>query len=541
MSWKFALVLSVFGPALAAQPALEGTVTDALRHSGIAGVQVRLLSPSHQEQETTTDEGGRFSFNNLPVDAFTVILGKEGYIPANGSDEFNGRLPVVRPGTERVSLEMLALSELRGRVLHADGTSAPGVELLLERANFTQQKAKSGEDGAFVFEVRPGSYYLLARPTTASPGKDSVTEAATYYPNGGDVSQAQEVVIGAGSTVSGIDIHLRSSPLYRLSGVVVNDAGERVKATIELRRKSPSRPSMLLISKGAYPGGGQTISIYSPSDSTIIGAPYSSAVSDDGRFSFSVPEGEWVVHADGGQGEISAFSNLVGDVAVVVPSEHLESLKIPLEGTFDLKGIAELEGDRDARWFAPAPVLLRPAEAGRPSVSGAIVNLGTPPDPGREQQKEIWFAQVRAGTYTVLPAPGALMTGLYLVGFSLGGQNVMDGTFYLSATTTDLRAVFRRAKGGLRGRTEKGEPATVLIIPESDSPKVVICIDSPKEQPFSVPPLAPGNYTVVAVDKMDALRFADTSVRTALATLGTRVKIDDTILNLTIPVHRWPE
>jgi hypothetical protein len=540
MTCKFALVLSVFSPLLAAQPTLEGTVTDPMRHSGIAGVSVRLTSPNHADHETTTDEGGRFSFNNLPVDTYTVFLRKEGYIPADGSDESPGRLRVVRPGTERLSLEMLTLSELRGRVLHPDGTPAAGVELVLEHANFTQQKAKSGEDGAFVFDVRPGSYYLLARPKTASLGKDSVTETATYYPNGGDVWQAQEVVVGAGSAVSGIDIHLLSKPLFRLSGVVVNDAGERVKATVELQRKSPSRPSLLLISKGTYAGSGETISVYSSPDSTI-GVPYSSAVSEDGRFSFSVPEGEWVIHADGGQGDISAFSKLVGDVAVVVPSENRESLKISLEGTFDLKGIAELEGDPDGRWLAPAPVLLRPAEVGWPSASGAIVNLDTRPDLGGKPQKSIWFTQVRAGSYTVVPAPGALMTGVYLVGLSVGGQNVMDGTFYVSATTTDLRAVFRRAKGGLQGRTERGEPATVLIIPESDSHNVVICVDSPKEQSFSVPPLPPGNYTVIAVDKIDPLRFADPSVRAALVTLGTRVKSDDTILSLTIPVHRWPD
>jgi hypothetical protein len=474
------------------------------------------------------------------VDAYTVVLRKEGYIPADGSDVIPGRLPVVRPGTERLSLEMLALSELRGRVLHADGTPAAGVELLLEQPNFTQQKAKSGQDGAFVFDVRPGLYYLLARPKTASPGKDSVTEAATYYPNGGDVSQAQEVVVGAGSAVSGIDIHLRSSPLYRLSGVVVNDAGERVKATVELRRKSPSRLSWLLISKGAYTGGGETFSIYSSPDSTTS-APISSAVSEDGRFSFSVPEGEWVIHADGGQGDISAFSKMVGDVAVVVPSENQESLKIPLEGTFDLKGIAVLEGDPDGRWLALPPVLLRPAEVAWPSASGAIVNWGTRSDLGGEPQKSIWFAQLRAGSYTVLPAPAGLVAGLYLVGLSVGGQNVMEGTFYVSATTTDLRAVFRRAKGGLQGSTENGEPATVLIIPESESPSTIICIDSSKERSFSTPPLAPGNYTVVAVDKMDPFQFALPSLRAALVTLGTRVKIDDTILSLTIPVHRWPD
>lgn len=230
-------------------------MTDSMRHSGIAGVSVRLTSPNHGDHETTTDEGGRFSFSNLPADAYTVILSKEGYISADGSDVIPGRLPVVRPGTERLSLEMLALSELRGRVLHSDGTPAAGVELLLERPYFTQQKAESGEDGAFVFDVRPGSYYLLARPKTASPGKDSVTEVATYYPNGGDVSQAQEVVVGAGIAVSGIDIHLRSNSLYRVSGVVVNDGGERVRATVELRRMSPSRPS--LISRGTYAGGGR--------------------------------------------------------------------------------------------------------------------------------------------------------------------------------------------------------------------------------------------------------------------------------------------
>ena len=170
------------------------------------------------------------------------------------------------------------------------------------------------------------------------------------------------------------------------------------------------------------------------------------------------------------------------------------------------------------------------------------MNLGTQPDLGGEpQKKSIWFTQVRAGSYTVLAAPGAFLTGLYLVDLSVAGQNVMNGTLHVSATTTDLRAVFRRAKGGLQGRTENGEPATVLVIPESDSPNVVICIDSPTEQLFLVPRLPPGNYTVVAVDKMDPLQFALPWLRTALVKLGTRVKIDDTIFSLTIPVHRWPD
>lgn len=540
MSCKFALVLCAFGTVLAAQPTLEGTVTDALRHSGIAGVQVRLTSPNHEEHETSTDEAGRFSFDNLPVDAYTVILRKEGYIPADGSDEMPGRLPVVRPGTERVSLEMLALSELRGRVLHSDGTPAEGVELLLDRANFTQRTTLSGVDGAFVFpDLRPGSYYVLARPKTASPGKDSAREAATYYPEALDLSQAQEVIIGSSGTVSGIDIHLRNNTLYQLNGVVVNNSGERVKATVELRRKvSSGSAAWLLLSRGTFAaGGGETISIYAPPDST---EPYASTAGDDGRFSFFVPAGEWVIHA---RAEISDNRQMVGDLTVVVPAEQQESLQIPLEDTFDLRGIAEAEGERNGQWFVPGPIL-RPVEAELPLVSafgGTALNLSAGADLGGERQKPILFTNVRAGSYTVQPSAAALMTGLYLVGFSVGGQNAMGRTFYLSATATDLRAVFRRAKGGLQGRTEKGEPATVLIIPESDSPTGIICIDSPKERPFSVPPLAPGNYIVVAVDKMDPLRFADRSVRAALLTLGTRIKIDDTILNLTIPVHRWPE
>jgi hypothetical protein len=40
---------------------------------------------------------------------------------------------------------------------------------------------------------------------------------------------------------------------------------------------------------------------------------------------------------------------------------------------------------------------------------------------------------------------------------------------------------------------------------------------------------------------MDPLQFALPWLRAALVQLGTRVKIDDTILSLTIPVHRWPD
>ena len=127
-----------------------------------------------------------------------------------------------------------------------------GVELVLELAKFPQQTAKSGDDGAFVFEVGPGSYYLLARPNPTSSAKESVTEAPTYYPEAGDLSQAGAVIVGAASAVSGVDIHLRSTPLYRLRGVVVNDSRERVKATVELRRKNSSRSAAWLLISGAH-------------------------------------------------------------------------------------------------------------------------------------------------------------------------------------------------------------------------------------------------------------------------------------------------
>lgn len=534
-------MLGAFGPVLTAQPTLEGTVMDAMRHSGIAGVSVRLVSSNNDSQETTTDEAGRFSFSSLPASSYTVVLGKEGYVPADSSDEFGGRLPVIRPSaTERVNFEMLQLSQLRGRVLHADGTPAAGVQLLLEQARFGQQMAVSGADGAYVFDVRPGSYYVLASPKAASPGKSRTTEAATYFPEASDFSQAQAIIVGAGSAVSGLDVHLRSISLYRLSGVVVNDSGARVKATVEVRKTIPSGSAVWpLTSRGGTPGAGQTILIYSPPDSTGTGDPYATATSDDGHFTFAVPEGEWSIHASA---EIPGDRQLAADVAVVVPSEDQESLQIPLERTFDLKVEVEVEGGTESRWMVP-PLVLRPADAGRPPVAGyddSILNL-IHADEGRPQ-KSMRFDHVQAGSYRVVQSAEAVLTGLYLAGFSVGEQNVMDRAFSVSANRTDLRAVFRRARGGLRGRTDEGKPATVLVIPESDSATdAILCVDSSKASPFSIPVLAPGNYTVVAVDKMDALRLSDASVRAALVTLGTRVTIDDTMLTLQMAVHAWPE
>src|ERR1700686_2685351 len=70
--------------ALIATPAKDGTtgsiqghVTDEAGHS-MAGVSVPAASPSGHFS-TTSDAGGFYSLNGLPVDTYTVTFSKDGY------------------------------------------------------------------------------------------------------------------------------------------------------------------------------------------------------------------------------------------------------------------------------------------------------------------------------------------------------------------------------------------------------------------------------------------------------------------------------
>ncbi len=73
------LVLAILAPAQTFRGAIQGSVLDSSGAS-IPGAQVKVTSAdTNLVRETTTDESGNYSFTELPLGAYTVTAGKEGF------------------------------------------------------------------------------------------------------------------------------------------------------------------------------------------------------------------------------------------------------------------------------------------------------------------------------------------------------------------------------------------------------------------------------------------------------------------------------
>jgi hypothetical protein len=83
-----------------------------------------------------------------------------------------------------------------------------------------------------VFGLATGEYVITASPQPVlgfqSISADATLMASTFYPGVSDAMAAQPIVVTAGETVGGIEFRLLTTPGYRVSGVVVDQAGAPV-------------------------------------------------------------------------------------------------------------------------------------------------------------------------------------------------------------------------------------------------------------------------------------------------------------------------
>jgi protocatechuate 3,4-dioxygenase beta subunit len=125
---------------------------------------------------------------------------------------------------------------------------------------------------------------------TAKPVSAHTTTATTYYPGATDPAAAQPITVTAGETVTGIQFTMQSSPAFTVSGIVVDDEGQRV-------------------------GGAMVMLTSDPRTGPMFGPAGTARTSADGRFEIiDVVPGTYRINAsvpmtaNGSGGEMGAFS-----------------------------------------------------------------------------------------------------------------------------------------------------------------------------------------------------------------------------------------
>ena len=421
---------------------IEGRVTNSVTGEPVSGVKVRFLDQHSVVHETGTDSSGVFQLSGLSDGAYRGEFSKDGFADGSG----NSVAALAGDVAARVDARLYPWGGIRGRVVDQDGKPAARIRVEIDGGDDTA----ADENGEFAFRgLRPGSYALVAKPEpqTRIEGGERVGLVPIYYPSATQLADAAQIAVGWGAEVAGIEIRLRSVPVRRVTGVVLDEAGNPAAgATVKLMGRPALARRQLSSAMMMTPNAPTTIT----EGSAPAPALQTSKTRGDGTFEFEAVEGgEWRLSA-----ELWAEEDkpLAGVGTVNVGDRDVEDATLRLSGPFAAP-IAMDWGDAKppdmARSYGWQPLRLTPVE-------GQLrLNIDPASNVGR-------INGIFPGRYLVTASEFG--PGFYAAAVIWEGRDVLDQVVEVSAGMAALQVVYKHDQGSLRGTAENGEGATVFLL-----------------------------------------------------------------------------
>jgi protocatechuate 3,4-dioxygenase beta subunit len=254
----------------------------------------------------TADQEGRFEFASLPAGPFQIVATKVGYstpgVEAFATTPLNSGIRVnLADGEihERADITLAPWGTLSGRILDELGEPLQGASVQMLQVRYQAGRRRLvGAGGAArltddlgryrIFGLAPGRYIVSA--TVGGVGTADLPDyTRSYFPGTPNAGEAQFVSMALSQENSGIDFSMSRARTARISGMLLNAAGE--PSTTGSVRLLPSQRS-----------GSVT--------SVAVGARLMSG----GKFEFpNVTPGQYVIQVDRGrrnQGTEGEFGTL---------------------------------------------------------------------------------------------------------------------------------------------------------------------------------------------------------------------------------------
>lgn len=250
------VLMGILSGAQAAPPAvgqLTGQVVDG-ENKPVADARVTLVGGQFSAPPsiprvplwTTTDQDGRYSFNDLAPGTYRIDVQKAGFafrFPGPDSPPPASVAIVAGQSVETPVVVLQRGGAIAGRVLDPSGEPLVGARVSAlrsmspSRAMYVPigQSAQTNDLGEFrIFGLPPGEFLVQAaaapdfEPPGTVPQERATLLAPTYYPGTREQGEAKSVTVDAGRTTAGISIQMILTPAFRISGFVLDEAGEPV-------------------------------------------------------------------------------------------------------------------------------------------------------------------------------------------------------------------------------------------------------------------------------------------------------------------------
>lgn len=481
---------------------LEGVVVNSLTGKPLPRVLVQL-----SDRSLLTSPEGEFSFDGVPPGRAQIMLTKPGYFMTGTgfSNPWPGNNMVdVGPDTGKIVLKLVPEAVIFGRVTGQDEEplEGAGVQVLSLTSTEGRQylasvtEVRTDEDGNFrIAGLHPGRYFLAVKAGAVTRRVLGAVNArnpeayppVVYYPGTTDQSAMRAIELIPAQKAEAV-FSLSLGPAYRLSG--------RVVAQGEWSRVNP--PMVL----GAL-------------DQTLFQADEFD--SQSGAFVFrAVPAGNYTLRvggsSPGNQYGYSSHKLLVSKHATDLVFALLPPINIPVNVRTEFnrptqRGTCTMSspGGRqqtDCSEFPAATVELI-------SVDSVNSRFSTQYRPIREPSDN-WLRGVQPGRYMVRARP---MFGGYVLSVRSGQQDLLreELTVPEDGNVAPIEVVVRDDAGMLNVNLQAlvpghhatilaflgGAPASIPNMTGSNTPNVI----------FSG--LAPGTYSVLAFDTLDAIDWAN--------------------------------
>jgi hypothetical protein len=506
------LILALFLPwqnQPSAKCSLSGTVVNSVTGEPLNKVDLRLEPLDRQARYvavTQSDGEGRFALVDLDPGSYHLLGSRNGYFEMSyGARRPDSDGSVVRlesgQSLNGLNFKLTPSAGISGTVRDSDGEPLEGAHVIL--ASFSHrygrprvessERTDTDDRGEYRFRgLAAGKYYIGVEPK--AHGWDSVdhsgsagpmeTSVPTGYPGVTDIAAAAPIEVSMGRHVTGIDVNLLRSRVFRVSGRLVN-APAAVRLIVQL-----------------FDAKNAGMRDYTLRTSTKDAA---------GHFEFrGVPPGSYELIVGDQQ-------SLQGRTSVVVSASDLEDIRVPLSPGAEIKFRIVTEG------------------AGKPDVSGlrfALMTNGRGQFGPRSWETDKLTARNVPPDHYVLRF-GGLPREAYVKSARAGETDVLaDGLTVTGAGTIEIAIALALDGGAVQGvvRDKNQQPvpgATILLAPDRRSRADLFkSTTSDQNGHYEFAAIAPGNYKLFAWEDVEPEAWEDSDFLKDYEKLGEKVALD---------------
>jgi hypothetical protein len=465
---------------------LAGRAVNELTGEPVRKAALTLYGAGRESRNltATSDAAGHFSFDNVEPGTYHFTAQKPGFL------EKVGKPVTLAPGQEIADFEFKLTPQgvIAGKVVDEDGEPIAGrasvtafrqvVRGTARHVTFIEQETTNDLGEFRVANLSPGSYIVAASLNefrmTETTAKKEPEEALvqTFYPGVTETTAATVIELKAGQELTGINIPLKKSRVYRIEGKIagLTPAHSPRNMTVSLIPRERSQ---------AYTGFGGGFGTVKP----------------DGTFE--------VVRVQPGAYHLTLMlrgdgrPQTLGRTPVDVSNGNVTGVIVAIVEPLQVAGTVRAEGDQKIAYDA-LHVIMRPAEGlpffGRPvtvNTDGTFKIDGVPPD------------KYDMNVY-------GIPENTYMKSVRLGKQEALDSGLDLTEAqgTAAIEIVLGDKPGTVEGTVQQdGKPAPgigVTMVPETaragqrDRWKFA---STDQNGRFTIKGVAPGEYKLYALQQ----------------------------------------